>query len=411
MTSVNGRALSIPASIMATIPGREFAITLDTGYTAISMAASESRLYVLAVTGAGGLSGKIHAFDYHGTRYSDEDIDTTHATHALLYLARYDGLLVTMRKATVLNGDGQVIFTVFNTDGTVNNTYTSPGGYSFEWAAPQQFCIIPGNNDPTLYVANHRTFGNDTSIAWYNWPALDADNIWGDYGNLTDDGYGASAAGWDHDGTYFWRGYNSNSNLGDGSEAGAIEILEAYNLDLSVVSDQRVTLDLVNTSDFGEDMLDIAIWQQTQAIINADGNRIQLYGDLPADPVPAGSDFRSVQQYRHHRNLEERWDIVRLSGGDIESHVATDVRGVRFQGWTSEDLDWGTSITQQLASFSICPRHTIPDVRTGDIVFLHNGDPNEEPSAVPTLRYTVQGFWDVGNGFFQQLIVREVTDE
>ena len=84
---------------------------------------------------------------------------------------------------------------------------------------------------------------------------------------------------------------------------------------------------------------------------------------------------------------------------------AFNLKALRHTSTELLDLAATESLQTQLERIEIIPYTTLPSAKQGDKIFLHAGNPEVKPTALPMGEvYTVEGIKSVGDNYRQTLI-------
>lgn len=146
----------------------------------------------------------------------------------------------------------------------------------------------------------------------------------------------------------------------------------------------------------------------TYAIYDSFNSMIYLYGEeTPTPEQPAGVVISDEPQYTLFQNVEERFDIVSLDAdGGIDTVKVSNILGTRQ---TDTVFQVGDSVGAILSTILFTPKFTMSGIENGDILFLHSGDADEEPTQIPVLRWRIDGSNSVGNNYRQIFAATLVT--
>ena len=343
------------------------------------------------------LNGKIFVYDWQGNRITREEI-TPASNVQFRGLFFLDDVLYQMRQRLqnveflpyTLQGVGQTSFSA----NPGNILEGGQGGFSGE---------IPTLAHPAIGVAylSNRVYipyesfhdrGNPTSwsaIA-YPWTALTFDTtlfwhipsvIYGD--NSPPRGFCPRPGG-------FYMGDNTENIV--------------YGLDatFSRESDDDITVDsAVNMTSLA--------WNGFNLAVIGSGGNVYLYGvELPT-PAPT-PEVSGRSQYEILGDFEERFDIVKIGEANaITEVVASNIQAIRQTNIEGVSVSSSVDIEAQLQNITLIPKIPIPEVERGDIVFLHTGEPDEEPAQIGAERWEVSGFDEVAGGLHQVIYCKMHT--
>lgn len=145
---------------------------------------------------------------------------------------------------------------------------------------------------------------------------------------------------------------------------------------------------------------------QKQLIVISNDSKLFFYGDEPVPP-PVGP--QPVRQIYADTPAIERFDIVRPSPFTV---IASNIEVERSTSLSLAGLEATGTLQERLKTSEITPIFTVPDAKTDDKMFTHQGDADTPPTEVPTNRpvYTINGILSVGNFYRQSFAVTEDTD-
>ena len=382
---------------MAALPYlRKFTITMDTGYTPIQgvATASADRLYIGGQKTGAGLNGKIFVYDWEGNRHTSEEF-TVDATLPLvgIFLAN-DTMYVSLETPSVFNwkivpyslgGDAGVGWTYgsgygWRIDKFLGITYSPSSNTFFTLYDVTNTAIIAGEKYFTEVQEFRLPGRNVNAIESFALDRKTGDTNWVPIGGIASRPGGIYVAERAKDRILAYDAFIKEDRddfiiLPDDFPDGTLTSITFFFTLLAVVSDK--------TSDF----------------------KVFLFGE----EFPPGIPGVPRVQYHGFSEVEERFDVVKPgSGVTVQSHVATDVKGLRETEQNLLVVTDPTTLQNRLRIINFIPKITIPDIEEGDVVFLHYGDPGEKPTTMPMERWEVQGQRFVGNYEKQVVVCKKV---
>ena len=179
---------------------------------------------------------------------------------------------------------------------------------------------------------------------------------------------------------------------------GSLASIPHYDLGLNALGSSQT-----RHSDDTDPIFALAFSLDQLIIVTGQGSGIKLnfYGAESPPVVLAGEPQR---QLAIETPAFERFDIVK---GDtsITEVLSVNVNAVRTTALSLVDVPGTGTLQERLALVEITPEFTVPTIAIGDKLFLHAGDPETEPTAIPTTGvFVVDDIISTGNAFRQRFV-------